>query len=44
MVILKLIEAEWRIYAPNNLPPLVHMMAFRLVGTKPYSEPMLENC
>ena len=38
------IEAEWRIYASVNLPSLVQIMACRLVGDKPSSEPMLEYC
>ena len=37
----KLIEAEWRIYASVNYPSLVQIMACRLVGAKPLSEPML---
>ena len=41
---LKLIEAEWRIYASVNLPSLVQIMACRLVGAKPLSKPVLENC
>ena len=39
-----LIEAGWCIYASVNLPSLVHIMACRLVGAKPLSEPMLEYC
>ena len=39
---LKLIEAEWRRYASVNLSSLVQIMACRLVGAKPLSEPMLE--
>ena len=38
------IEAEWRIYASKNLPSLVQIMACRLDGAKPLSEPMLEYC
>ena len=38
------IEAEWRIYASVNLPSLVQIMACRLTGAKPLSEPMLEYC
>ena len=38
----KLIQAEWRIYASANLPSLVQIIACRLVGAKPLSEPMLE--
>ena len=38
------VEAEWRIYASVNFPPLVQIMACRLVGAKPLSEPMLEYC
>ena len=37
-----LIEAAWRIYASVNRPSLVQIMACRLVGTKPLSEPMQE--
>ena len=37
-------EAEWRIYASVNKPSLAQIMACRLVGTKPLSEPMLEYC
>ena len=36
-----LIEAEWRIYASINKPALVQIMACRLDGAKPLSEPML---
>ena len=39
---LQLIEAEWRIYASVIKPSLVQIMACRLVGAKPLSEPMLE--
>ena len=39
-----LIEAEWGIYAFVIWPSLVQMMACRLVGTKPLSEPILEYC
>ena len=42
--VLKLIEAEWRIYASVNKPSLVQIMACRLDGAKPLSEPMLEYC
>ena len=38
------IEAEWRIYPPVNYPSLVQIMACRLVGDKPFSEPVLEYC
>ena len=38
----QLIEAEWRIYAWVNFPSLVQIMACRLIGAKPLSEPMLE--
>ena len=41
-VLLWLTEAEWRIYALVNYPSLVQIMACRLVGAKPLSEPMLE--
>ena len=34
-----LVEGEWRIYESINLPSLVQIMASRLVGTKPLSEP-----
>ena len=39
-----LIEAEWRIYASVNLTSLVQIMACRLFGAKPLSEPMMEYC
>ena len=39
-----LIEAKWRIYASVQIPTLVQIMACRLVGAKPLSEPMLEYC
>ena len=39
---LLLIEAEWRIYASVNIPSLVQIMACRLVGAKPLSEPRME--
>ena len=39
---IKLIEAERGIYASVNTPSFVQIMACRLVGTKPLSEPMLE--
>ena len=41
---LKLIEAEWGIYASVNFPSLAQVMACRLSGAKPLSEPMLEYC
>ena len=41
---LELIEAEWRIYAAANIPPLLQIMACRLFGAKPLSEPMLSYC
>ena len=41
---LQLIEAEWRIYALVNKPSLVQIMACRLDGAKPLSEPMMEYC
>ena len=40
----QLIQADLRIYASVNLPSLVRIMACRLVGAKPLSEPMLEYC
>ena len=40
----QLIEAEWRIYTSVIQPPLVQIMACRLVSAKPLSEPMLEYC
>ena len=43
-IIIKIIEAEWRIYASINYPSLVQIMACRLIGAKPLSEPMLEYC
>ena len=36
--------AEWRIYVSVNQQSLVQMMACRLTGAKPLSEPMLEYC
>ena len=39
-----LIEAEWRIYASVSSSSLVQIMACRLDGAKPLSEPMLEYC
>ena len=39
-----LIDAEWRIYASINQPPLVPIMACCLAGAKQLSEPMLEYC
>ena len=44
IVCLKLIEAEWRIYASVNKSPLVQIIACCLAGTKPLSGPMLEYC
>ena len=44
VVVLKLIEAERRIYASVNLPSLLQTMACRLVGAKPLSEAMQEYC
>ena len=38
------IEAEGRIYASVNQSAFVQIMACRLVGAKPLSEPMLEYC
>ena len=38
----QLTEAEWHIYTSVNLPSLVQIMACRLAGAKPLSEPMLE--
>ena len=35
-------ETEWSLYASVNLPSLVQ--ACHLVGAKPLSEPMLEDC
>ena len=43
-VIGHLIEAEWRKYASVNRPSLVQLMACRLVGAKPLSEPLPEYC
>ena len=40
----QLIAAEWRIYAWIISLTLVQIMACRLVGTKPLSEPMSESC
>ena len=42
--ILKLIEAEWRIYASVIWPALVQTMVCRLDGAKPLPEPMQECC
>ena len=39
-----LIEAERRIYAHKTSPSLVQIMACRLIGAKPLSEPMLDYC
>ena len=39
-----LIEADWRIYASVNFPPLIQIIACRLVGAKPLSKLMLEYC
>ena len=41
---LKLIVAEWRIYASVIQPSLVQITAFRMDGARPLSEPMLEYC
>ena len=38
------IEAEWCIYASVNWQPLIQIMACRLVGAKPLSEPVMEHC
>ena len=38
--LIKLIEAEWRIYASVNFPSFVQIMACRLIGAKPLSEQM----
>ena len=43
-VVFELIEADWRIYAWVIKPPLVQLIACRLVGAKPSPEPMLEYC
>ena len=40
----KLIEAEWRIYAPVNYAIRVQTMACRQFGANPLSEPMLVYC
>ena len=40
IVMLKLIEAEWCIYASLINPSLDQIMACRMVGVKPLSEPM----
>ena len=37
-----LIEAEWHIYSSVHKPSLVQIMACRLDGAKPLSEPVLE--
>ena len=44
ILVLKLIEAQWRIYASANKPPLVQIMACRLDSAKPLSEPMPGYC
>ena len=41
---LKLIEAEWCIFASVNIPILVQIMACRLIGAKPLSQPLLKYC
>ena len=44
---LKLIEVEWCIYTYQHtyiIPTLLRIMACRLVGAKPLSEPMLSYC
>ena len=43
-VIYQLIEAVWRIYTSVNYPSMAQIMACRLAGAKPLSEPMLEYC
>ena len=40
----ELIETEWHIYASVNYSPFVEIMACRLVGPKPLTEPMMEYC
>ena len=40
----ELIEAEWHIYALVYMQSFAQIMAWRLVGTKPLSETMLECC
>ena len=43
--LLRLTEAAWRIYAYEKWKPtLAQMMACRLFGSKPLSEPMLTCC
>ena len=37
-------KTKWRIYASVNSPSSVKIMACRLVGAKPFSEPMMEYC
>ena len=37
-------SCEWRKYASVNYPSLVQIIAWRLDGTKPLFEPMLEYC
>ena len=44
ILIGELIEAEWRIYASVKWSSLFQLMACRLVGAKPLSDPMLEYC
>ena len=41
---LKLIDAEWRIYELVKHTNIGQIMACRLTGAKPLSEPMLEYC
>ena len=38
------LRPEWRIYVSVNSPSLVQIIACRLIGAKPLSEPMLEYC
>ena len=40
----QLIATEWCIHASVNWQPLILMMACRLVGSKPLSDPVMECC
>ena len=39
-----MVGAEGRIYASVDQPQLVQIMGCRLVGAKPFSEPIMEHC
>ena len=40
IVMKQLVQVEWCIYASANFPSLVRIMACRLVGAEPLTEPM----